>query len=33
MAIFFNKVERSNPQDREAPKKWYPSLKNLAAGR
>jgi predicted histone-like DNA-binding protein len=30
MAIFFNKVERSNPQDREAPKKWYPSLKTVA---
>ena len=29
MAIFYNKVERVNPQDREAPKKWYPSLKTV----
>ena len=29
MAIFFNKVERINPQDRNAPKKWYPSLKTI----
>ena len=29
MAIFYNKVERVNPQDREAQKKWYPSLKTV----
>jgi predicted histone-like DNA-binding protein len=29
MAIFYNKVERANPQDRTAPKKWYPSLKTI----
>ena len=29
MAILFNKVERVNPQDRKAPKKWYPSLKTV----
>jgi predicted histone-like DNA-binding protein len=29
MPIVFNKVERANPQDRTAPKKWYPSLKSL----
>jgi predicted histone-like DNA-binding protein len=30
MAIFFNKVERINPQERTAPKKWYPSLKTVS---
>jgi predicted histone-like DNA-binding protein len=29
MAIVFNKVERANPQDREAQKKWYPVLKTI----
>jgi predicted histone-like DNA-binding protein len=29
MAILFNKVQRGNPQDKTAPKKWYPSLKSL----
>jgi predicted histone-like DNA-binding protein len=28
MAIFYNKVERSNPNDASAPKKWYPVLKS-----
>ena len=30
MPIFYNKVERINPQKREEPKKWYPSLKTVA---
>jgi predicted histone-like DNA-binding protein len=30
MSIFFNKVERGNPQNPAAPKKWYPSLKTIA---
>jgi predicted histone-like DNA-binding protein len=29
MAIFYNKVERVNPADPAAPKKWYPALKSL----
>jgi predicted histone-like DNA-binding protein len=29
MSIFYNKVERANPQARTAPKKWYPSLKSI----
>jgi predicted histone-like DNA-binding protein len=29
MAILFNKVERGNPLNLSAPKKWYPSLKGL----
>ncbi|MDR0831015.1 MAG: HU family DNA-binding protein [Prevotellaceae bacterium] len=29
MSIFYNKVERANPQNRTAPKKWYPSLKTI----
>ena len=29
MAILFNRIERVNPQDRQAPKKWYPSLKTI----
>jgi predicted histone-like DNA-binding protein len=30
MPIVFNKVERANPQERTAPKKWYPTLKTLS---
>jgi predicted histone-like DNA-binding protein len=30
MSIFFNKVERVNPQKRDEAKKWYPSLKTVA---
>jgi hypothetical protein len=30
MSIIFNKVERANPQDRTAPKKWYPTLKTIS---
>ena len=30
MAIWFKKVERENPQDRTAPKKWYISLKSIS---
>ena len=29
MPIFYNKVERVNPQKRKEPKKWYPSLKTI----
>ncbi len=29
MAILFNKIERSNPGNPSAPKKWYPVLKAL----
>jgi predicted histone-like DNA-binding protein len=29
MPIVFNKVERANPQDRNSPKKWYPTLKTI----
>ena len=29
MSILFNRVERGNPQDKDAPKKWYPILKTL----
>jgi len=29
MSILFNKVERGNPQDSTAPKKWYPSLRSI----
>jgi predicted histone-like DNA-binding protein len=29
MPIIFNKVERGNPQDSNAPKKWYPTLKSI----
>ncbi|MDR0873409.1 MAG: HU family DNA-binding protein [Prevotellaceae bacterium] len=29
MSIFYNKVERGNPQDKTAAKKWYPSLKSV----
>ena len=30
MPILFNKVERSNPLNKTASKKWYPSLKTLS---
>jgi predicted histone-like DNA-binding protein len=30
MSIIFNKVERANPQDRTAPKKWYSVLKTIS---
>ncbi|MDR3285897.1 MAG: HU family DNA-binding protein [Prevotellaceae bacterium] len=29
MAIFYNKIERGNPMDTQAPKKWYAVLKNV----
>jgi predicted histone-like DNA-binding protein len=29
MAIFYNKIERRNPQEATAPKKWYASLKTI----
>ena len=29
MAVLFNKVERSNPINRSAQKKWYPSVKTI----
>jgi predicted histone-like DNA-binding protein len=29
MAVFYNKVERGNPMDTQAPKKWYAVLKNV----
>jgi predicted histone-like DNA-binding protein len=29
MAIFYNKVERGNPQNASAPKKWYATLKTI----
>ncbi|MDR2358495.1 MAG: HU family DNA-binding protein, partial [Prevotellaceae bacterium] len=29
MSIFYNKVERINPQDKTAPKKWYAALKRI----
>ena len=29
MPILFNKVERSNPQDKRAPRKWFPILKTI----
>ncbi|MDR0573419.1 MAG: HU family DNA-binding protein [Tannerella sp.] len=29
MPIIFNKIERANPQNRTAPKKWYPVLKTI----
>ena len=29
MAILFNKIERGNPSNASAPKKWYPVLKTL----
>ena len=30
MPILFNKIQRANPQNRTAPKKWYPSLKTIS---
>ncbi len=30
MPIFYNKVERGNPQNKTAPKKWYASLKTIS---
>ena len=30
MPILFNKVERANPQNRTAPKKWFPILKTIS---
>ena len=30
MAVFYNKVERANPSDRTAPKKWYAVLKSIS---
>ena len=29
MPILFNKVERANPQNRTAPKKWFPVLRTI----
>ena len=29
MAIIFNKIERGNPLNPKAPKKWFPSLKTI----
>ena len=29
MPILFNKVERANPQNRTAPKRWFPILKTI----
>jgi predicted histone-like DNA-binding protein len=29
MSIFYNKVERGNPMDPQAPKKWYAVLKTI----
>jgi hypothetical protein len=28
MPILYNKIERGNPSDKTAPKKWYPVLKS-----
>ena len=30
MAVFFNKVEKANPLDRKASKKWYAVLKSIS---
>jgi predicted histone-like DNA-binding protein len=30
MSVLFNKVERANPQDRGAHKKWYPNVKTIS---
>ncbi|MDR0811006.1 MAG: HU family DNA-binding protein [Paludibacter sp.] len=30
MPILFNKVERGNPLDKSAAKKWYPTLKTIS---
>jgi predicted histone-like DNA-binding protein len=29
MSLLFNKIERGNPADPNAPKKWYPILKSM----
>ena len=29
MALFYNKVQRANPSNPDAPKKWYPVLKSI----
>ena len=29
MPLFYNKIQRANPMDKEAPKKWYPVLKSV----
>lgn len=29
MPLFYNKVQRANPMDKDAPKKWYPTLKSV----
>ena len=29
MPLFYNKVQRANPMDKEAPKKWFPVLKSV----
>ena len=29
MALFYNKVQRANPSNPAAPKKWYPVLKSI----
>lgn len=29
MSVFFNKIERGNPMDTTAPKKWYATLKTI----
>lgn len=29
MALFFKKIERINPRDTKAPKKWYATLKSI----
>lgn len=29
MPLFYNKIQRGNPMDKEAPKKWYPVLKSV----
>ena len=30
MSILFSRVQKINPQDRNAPKKWYPVLKRVS---
>ena len=29
MALFYNKIQRGNPSNPNAPKKWYPILKSI----
>jgi predicted histone-like DNA-binding protein len=31
MSILYNKIERGNPSDQAAPKKWYPVLKSTGS--